>query len=82
VAGAKANHWSLPAFKIAGSYTWQDNNTLMLTLRYIESPHTETIVCKFDGDKVSIDFQNIFNQNTKRTLFKGFKQFLAQMLLN
>ncbi len=42
-------------------------------MRYIESPHTETIVCKFDGDKVSIDFQNIFNQNTKRTLFKGIQ---------
>lgn len=73
VAGAKANRTGLPAFKIAGSYTWQDNNTLILTLRYIESPHTETIVCKFDGDKVSIDFQNIFNQNTKRTLFKGIQ---------
>ncbi|MEA5425767.1 ChbG/HpnK family deacetylase [Arcicella lustrica] len=71
VAAAKANRVGLPAFKVAGSYTWKDENTLALTLRYIESPHTETIICSFDGDNVSIDFQSIFNINRKRTISKG-----------
>lgn len=71
VALAKANRVGLPAFKVAGSYTWQDENTLILTLRYIESPHTETIVCTFEGDNVSIDFQSIFNRDRKRSIVKG-----------
>ncbi|MES2519807.1 MAG: ChbG/HpnK family deacetylase [Bacteroidota bacterium] len=71
VAGAKANRVGLARFKVAGSYTWKDENTLELTLRYIESPHTETIICSFEGDKVSLDFQSIFNQKAKRFISKG-----------
>lgn len=71
VAGARANRVGLPAFKVAGAYTWLDEKTLELTLRYIESPHTETIVCTFEGNKVSVDFQNIFNKNAKRAVSTG-----------
>lgn len=71
VAGARANRVGLSPFKVAGSYTWKDEKTLELTLRYIESPHTETILCSFDGDKVSLDFQSIFNKNAKRELTKA-----------
>lgn len=71
VAGARANRVGLAAFKVAGAYTWINEKTLELTLRYIESPHTETIVCSFDGDKVSIDFQSIFNKNAKRVISTG-----------
>ncbi|WP_238805703.1 ChbG/HpnK family deacetylase [Emticicia aquatica] len=71
VAAAKANRVGLQPFKVAGSYHWKDEKTLELTLRYIESPHTETIVCNFEEDKISIDFQNIFNKNSKREILKG-----------
>ena len=71
VARAKANRVGLPIFKVAGSYEWKDEKTLEMTLRYIESPHTETITCVFDNDKVNVDIQNIFNKNQKRTLSKG-----------
>ena len=71
VARAKANRIGLPIFKVAGSYEWKDEKTLEMTLRYIESPHTETITCTFENDKVNIDIQNIFNKNQKRTIFKG-----------
>jgi len=71
VAGARGNRVGLPAFKVKGSYTWKDDKTLELTLRYIESPHTETITCRFDGDKISVDFENIFNKTAKRELTKG-----------
>jgi len=42
---------------VAGSYGWKDENTLELVLRYIESPHTETITCKFDKKNISLDFR-------------------------
>ena len=45
----------IPTSKVAGSYTWLDDNTLQLTLRFIESPHTDTWTCRFDGDDINID---------------------------
>jgi CubicO group peptidase (beta-lactamase class C family) len=53
---AKAHHVGLPADIVTGSFGWKDNNTLELVLRYIESPHTETIDCKFDKDRISVGF--------------------------
>lgn len=71
VARARANRQGLPPFKVAGSYNWLDEKTLEMTLRYIESPHTETITASFDGDKLSLDFKNIFNKSQKRPLIKA-----------
>ncbi|WP_207219944.1 ChbG/HpnK family deacetylase [Emticicia agri] len=70
VARAKANRSNLPPFKVAGSYTWKDDNNLELTLRYIESPHTETIKCTFDGDKVAVEFANIFSKSSKNGVLR------------
>ncbi|WP_206106553.1 serine hydrolase domain-containing protein [Ilyomonas limi] len=53
----------LPAFKIADDYTWMDDNTLKLVMRYIESPHTETITCHFDGKAITVDLKPSFNTN-------------------
>ena len=71
VAGAQSNRVGIGPYKVAGAYTWKDDKTLELTLRYIESPHTETIICTFEGDYVSLDFQNIFNRNNKRAVVKA-----------
>jgi hypothetical protein len=54
---AKAHFSGLPPAKIAGSFGWKDNKTLELVLRYIESPHTETITCKFDNNTVAVGFR-------------------------
>jgi CubicO group peptidase (beta-lactamase class C family) len=51
---AKAHFVGLPPAKVAGSYTWENENTLDLVLRFIESPHTETINCVFDKNTVSV----------------------------
>jgi hypothetical protein len=51
---AKAHHTGLPADKVKGVSGGKMINTLELVLRYIESPHTETIDCKFDKDKISV----------------------------
>ncbi|GHU61233.1 hypothetical protein FACS1894123_00300 [Bacteroidia bacterium] len=53
-----------PPFKVFGSYHWQDDQTLTFILRYIESPHFETMNCKFDGDKVQITYKNSLNNQT------------------
>jgi predicted glycoside hydrolase/deacetylase ChbG (UPF0249 family) len=71
VARARGNRIGQSPFKTANSYTWLDDKTLELTLKYVESPHTETIVCAFEGDYVTLDFQNIFNKNAARTLIKA-----------
>jgi len=53
---AKAHFVGLPPAKTEGSFGWKDENTLELVLRYVESPHTETITCRFDKNKLSVDF--------------------------
>ncbi|MGV8879714.1 MAG: serine hydrolase domain-containing protein [Sphingobacteriaceae bacterium] len=71
-ASAEGSLDGLDPFKVAGSYAWKDANTLEFTFRYLETPHTETINCVFDGETVSVDFKNIFNQSdTKRLVLKG-----------
>ncbi|WP_395740532.1 serine hydrolase domain-containing protein [Prosthecobacter sp.] len=44
--------------KIAASATWKDDNTLVMTWRYYETPHSDTMTCVFDGDHVTITFLN------------------------
>jgi len=39
---------------VAASATWQNDNTLLLTWRYIETVHGDSLTCIFDGDKVTI----------------------------
>lgn len=39
---------------VAASYGWQNDHTLVLTWRYIETVHGETFTCIFEGDKLTI----------------------------
>ena len=54
---AKSHNVGFPPEKVFGCFTWKDENTLELVLRYIESPHTEKITCRFDGKKIAVDIQ-------------------------
>jgi len=58
----RAHYEGLPPSIVAAGYGWKDENTLDLVLRYTESPHTETISCKFDKDKVTatLSYSNDF----------------------
>jgi CubicO group peptidase (beta-lactamase class C family) len=47
-----------PLSKIAASATWTDDNTLVMTWRYYETPHSDTVTCQFDGNDVTITFLN------------------------
>lgn len=60
VAGARNSLNGLPPFQVAGRYRWIDANTLELVLRYIESPHTQTIVFHFNGNKVTTEWHRSF----------------------
>lgn len=72
VAAATSNRKGLPEFKTAGSYSWTSDTTVEFTLRYIESPHTETIKLTFEEeDEVKIDFQNFFNARRERKVYTG-----------
>jgi len=46
----------LTPFKIAGAYTWNEDRSLELTLRYIDFAHSQKYIFRFgDNDKVLID---------------------------
>jgi CubicO group peptidase (beta-lactamase class C family) len=61
----------LAPFPIAGSYAWLDLNTIELRLRYIESPHTEIIQIRFDGNHAKISFHNSFEGEGKKVSFEA-----------
>jgi predicted glycoside hydrolase/deacetylase ChbG (UPF0249 family) len=64
LVGPAKNHFvGLPPSKVAGSYTWQNDSTLELILRYIDSPHSEFYTCRFDKNNVSVDYQISFMKN-------------------
>jgi len=42
---------------VAASATWQDENTLLLTWRFIETVHGDSLTCIFEPDKLTIKFQ-------------------------
>lgn len=57
---ARAAYVGLPPLRVAGAYAWDDERKLRLVLRYIESPHTETLVNRFEGDTVSVTMISSF----------------------
>lgn len=76
VSGARNSLSGLPPFKVAAEYTWIDSNSLELVLRYIESPHTQTMLCRFAGDNITVDIKRSFNTNAPDavTTLKGKAQ--------
>ncbi len=49
---------SMPKSKIAASGTWKDENTFEMTWRFCETPHHDTVTCRFEGDAVKLEFLN------------------------
>lgn len=74
LTGAVNHDVGLPPFQTAGSYHWIDENTLELMLRYIESPHTETLTCHFDGDNIKVDVHNSFEYGRPPAVLTGSAQ--------
>jgi hypothetical protein len=62
--------------KLAASGTWKDPNTFELMLRYYETPHHDTVTCRFDAGQVRISFMNSMAQmgstpKDKRPILQG-----------
>jgi len=73
LARVKGYFQGLPSSKVVGTYGWLEDNTLQLQLRYIESPHTETYNCKFNGDKITVEYAESQNFGNKKTIIEGQK---------
>jgi len=71
VAQAKEDFSFLKPYKVDGSCGWQDAQTLQLKLRYIESPHSETITCHFSGNKLAATVENSFEYGQHKTELTG-----------
>jgi len=71
VSGARHNREGLPPFKVAGSYGWPHDNTLELMIRYIESPHTETLRCRFEGHQMHVEIEDLFHRANKKVIING-----------
>jgi hypothetical protein len=50
--------------KIAASGTWKDPNTFVMTWRFYETPHHDTITCRFDKDTVQIELLNSLTEKS------------------
>jgi len=62
--------------KIATSGAWVDQATFQMMLRYYETPHHDTVTCKFDNGSVQISFMNSIAQSSaapkdKRPVLQG-----------
>jgi CubicO group peptidase (beta-lactamase class C family) len=45
--------------KIAASAAWKNSDTFEIVLRYYETPHHDTVTCRFDGDeKMQVSFMS------------------------
>ncbi len=44
--------------RVAGTGTWSDANTFLMTWRFIETAHYETVTCRFDDGGLNIRFEN------------------------
>jgi CubicO group peptidase (beta-lactamase class C family) len=62
--------------KVAASGTWVDQSTFQVMLRYYETPHHDTVTCRFDDRTVQISFMNSIAQmsptpKNKRPVLQG-----------
>ncbi len=57
--------------KVAGNFHWKNDNTLEFKLRFIESPHSEEMVCTFSDKEISLSVTNILNRHSDIPEIKG-----------
>ena len=70
-SGTKENYALLTPYKVAGNFYWKDENTLVLEMRYIESPHAEKTTFHFDGKTLSMDMEYSLDFGKKKTVLTG-----------
>ena len=68
---AKEDFSFLSPYKVDGNYGWTDDHTLQLKLRYIESPHTETITCHFTDQGMDAEVAYSYDYGSKNIQLHG-----------
>ncbi len=61
--------------RVAGSGTWADPNTFLMTWRFIETAHYETVTCRFGADTMAVEFESsmakLAKAKDKRPVLEG-----------
>ena len=70
----KENYALLSPYKVAGNFFWKDDQTLVMQLRYLESPHMETIGLHTDGKKLMMTIEYSQSFGTNRTELTGVQK--------
>lgn len=56
-----------PRSRVAASGTWTDEETFEMTWRFFETPHHDTVICKFADDRMTVRFaSSIARMNPSR----------------
>ena len=64
-SAAKENYALLSPYKVAANFYWKDDQTLVMQMRYIESPHTEITTCHFDRNNITVDIERSFDYGSQ-----------------
>lgn len=70
----KENYALLSPYKVAGNFFWKDDQTLVLQMRYLESPHMETFTLKSEGKKLTMDIDYSFNFGSDQMELTGVQK--------
>ncbi len=71
LSGSTDDITRLSPYKVAGCYRWNSDQELVLTLRYIESPHTQTFTCRFENNSMSLSTRSSNSPDREDLLLKG-----------
>jgi len=53
-----------PESKIAAGAAWKDDQTFEMLWHFFETPHHDVVTCRFDGDKIKVEFTNSITQKS------------------
>ena len=61
---------------IAASGVWREPNTFVITIRYIETAHYDTLTCRFEGNSVQLTMRDslseVLGRKEQRPTLEGF----------
>ena len=61
---------------VAAAGSWKNANTFEMTWQYLETPHSDTVTCNFENNKLRLEFKNSLmdkmgNFTETRPMLKG-----------
>jgi hypothetical protein len=73
MTGNKLHHeYQLDSMRVVAGGEWRDANTFAMTWVFVESAFKDTVVCKFDGDRITFERSvNVNSGPTTRPVVKG-----------